>query len=146
MKAKFKTSWNASKQPRKQRKYLANAPLHVKRKLLSVNLSKALRKEYGVRNVEVRKGDSVKIMRGKFKKQSGKVTLVSTKYQKIFIENIQAKKMDGSKVNVPSRASNLQIIALDTNDKKRKINKKNKEEQKQTPKKAKSNIKKENKE
>jgi len=45
MKQKFSTTWKASKQPRKQRKYSANAPLHIKRKMLSANLSKTLERE-----------------------------------------------------------------------------------------------------
>jgi len=68
MKQKFSTTWKASKQPRKQRKYSANAPLHIKRKMLSANLSKPLREKHKIRNIEVRKGDKVIIMRGKFKK------------------------------------------------------------------------------
>jgi len=119
MKQKFSTAWKASKQPRKQRKYLANAPLHIKRKFLSVNLSKELRKKHGKRNIPVVKGDKVKIMRGKFKKKSGKVTEVKTKRMKIYIEGIQVKKTDGSKASVPLRASNLQIIELNLDDVKR---------------------------
>jgi large subunit ribosomal protein L24 len=129
MKQKFSTSWKASKHPRKQRKYLANAPLHIKRKLLSVNLSKELRKKYGKRNIPVRKGDKVKIMRGKFKNKSGKITEVRTKMMKIYLEGIQVKKTDGSKVSVPLRASNLQIIELNLDDAKRlkKLNEEKKE-------------------
>ena len=119
MKRKFSKSWKSSKQPRKQRKYAANAPLHLKRKLLSVNLSKELRKKYSKRNIPLRKGDVVKIMRGKFKGKQGKVTEVKTKMEKIFIEKIQVKKRDGSSVNVPMKASNLQIIELNTEDRKR---------------------------
>jgi len=121
MKQKFIKSWKASTQPRKQRKYLANAPLHIKRKMLSVNLSKELRKKHEKRNIPVKKGDVVKIMRGKFKKKQGKVTSVNFKALKIFVEGIQAKKIDGSKVNVPLRASNLQIIELNLDDNKRKL-------------------------
>jgi len=121
MKQKFSTKWKASKQPRKQRKFIARAPLHIKRKLLSVNLSKELRKKQGKRNVVARKGDIVKIMRGKFKKKQGKIIEVKTKLGKIYIEGIQAKKMDGSKTNVPIKASNLQIIELNVDDKKRKL-------------------------
>jgi len=121
MKQKFSTKWKASKQPRKQRKFIARAPLHIKRKLLSVNLSKELRKKQGKRNVVARKGDIVKIMRGKFKKKQGKIIEVKTKLGKIYIEGIQAKKMDGSKTNVPLKASNLQIIELNVDDKKRKL-------------------------
>jgi len=119
MKKIFSTKWTGSKQPRKQRKYLAKAPLHLKRKLLSVNLSKALRAIQNTRNVPVIKGDKVKIMRGKFKGKEGKVTEVLVKQLKIYIENIQTAKQDGSKANVPMRASNLQIIELNKEDKKR---------------------------
>ena len=119
MKNKFSRSWKSSKQPRKQRKYLANAPLHLRKKFVTVNLSKDLRKKYGKRNIPVRKGDTVKIVRGKFKKKQGKITEIKLKKLKIIIEGIQAKKTDGSKVNVPIKASNLQIIELNLDDKKR---------------------------
>ena len=119
MKEKFSTSWKASKQPRKQRKFIANAPLHLKRKMLSSNLSKPLRGKHKIRNIELRKGDKVIIMRGKFKKKQGKVIEVKTKLLKVYIEGIQIKKTDGSKVNVPLKASNLQIVELNLEDKKR---------------------------
>ena len=130
MKNKFSKHWKASKQPRKQRKYAANAPLHLKRKLLSVNLSKELRKKIKKRNVVVRKGDTVKIMRGKFKTKSGKITEVNVKTSKVKIEGIMVKKQDGSKVNIKMRPSNLQIIELNLEDKKRM--KQNKEENKKS--------------
>jgi large subunit ribosomal protein L24 len=119
MKKKFSTKWKASKQPRKQRKYSANAPLHLKKKLISANLSKELRKKYSKRSIPVRKGDIVKIMRGKFKGKKGKVIEVRMKYGKIIIEGIQVKKQDGSKINFPLRASNLQVTELNLEDKKR---------------------------
>jgi large subunit ribosomal protein L24 len=131
MKQKFSKHWKASKQPRKQRKYTANAPLHIKRKLLNVNLSKELRKKYSRRNIPVRKGDEVKIMRGKFKKKQGKIIGVDVKNSKIKIDTIMIKKRDGSKVNVKIHPSNLQIIALNLDDKKRmKIMNKEKTEKK----------------
>ena len=119
MKKKFSKSWKASKQPRKQRKYLANAPLHIRKKFVSVNLSKELRKSHGRRNIPVKKGDTVKIMRGKFKSKQGKVTEVKLKLSKVSVEGIQVKKQDNSKVNVRLQPSNLQIIELNLEDKKR---------------------------
>jgi large subunit ribosomal protein L24 len=119
MKQKFSTHWKASKQPRKQRKYTANAPLHIKRKLLGVNLSKELRKKYSKRNIPVRKGDEIRVMRGKFKGKQGKIISIDTKSSKIKIDSIMIKKQDGSKVNVRVHPSNLQIITLNTEDKKR---------------------------
>ena len=122
MKRKFSTSWIGSSQPRKQRKYRANAPIHIKRNLLSVSLSKELRKKYGKRNISIRKGDVVKITKGKFKGKQGKVLIVKIKREKIYIDGMNVKKQDGSKVNVPFRAPNLQIVELYLEDKKR-INK-----------------------
>jgi large subunit ribosomal protein L24 len=112
MKQVFSKSWKSSKQPRKQRKYQANAPLSIKKKFLSTNISKTLRTKIGKRNVVIRKGDIVKIMRGSFKGKSGKVEKVLVKYEKIYVEGITRKKMDGSKVNVPLKASNLQITEM----------------------------------
>ncbi len=119
MKQEFSTHWNSSKRPSKQRKYIAKAPLHIKRKLLSVNLSKELRKKYSRRNIPVVKGDTVKVMRGKFKNKIGKITNVFTKISKVTLEGIQVKKQDGSKANIKLRPSNLQITELNLNDKKR---------------------------
>ncbi len=119
MKQKFSKHWKASKQPRKQRKYAANAPLHIKKKLLNVNLSKELRKKYNKRSIVVRKGDNVKIMRGKFKNKSGKIIELDIKSTKIKIDGINIKKKDGSKVNVKIHPSNLQIMELNLDDKKR---------------------------
>ena len=119
MKKKFSKSWKSSKQPRKQRKYLANAPLHIRKKFLSVNLSKDLRKKYGKRNIPIKKGDVVKILRGKFKKKQGKIKEVKLKTSKITIDGIQVKKQDGSKTDVKLQPSNLQIIELNTEDQRR---------------------------
>ena len=149
MKNKFSKHWKSSKRPSKQRKYLANAPLHIKRKLLSVNLSKELRKKHKRRNIPVRKGDNVKIMRGKFKGKNGKIISIDTKASKIKIEGIMIKKQDGSKVNVKMHPSNLQIIDLNLDDKKRmkiqKEEKKTKEQKKSEETKTKIEEKKETK-
>ncbi len=150
MKKKFSSKWKASKNPRKQRKYLANAPLHLKRKNLSSNLSKELRKKYNMKNIPVKKEDTVRIMRGSFKGKKGKVSEVKTKLSKIIIEGIQRKKQDGSKVSVPINASNLQIVELNIEDKKRmkkiRENEKDKETEKEEKKKAKEMKKTEKKE
>lgn len=119
MKKLFSKSWKSSKQPRKQRKYLAHAPIHLRKKFVSVSLSKELRQKYGKRNLPVKKGDVVKIMRGKFKKKQGKITEVKLKISKVIVEGMQIKKQDGSKVNVRLQPSNLQIIELNLEDKKR---------------------------
>jgi large subunit ribosomal protein L24 len=119
MKKEFSTKWKASKRKAKQRKYAFKAPLHLKKKLLSSNLSKELREKYQKRNLEIRKEDKVRIMRGKFKGKTGKIIEVKVKSLKVYVEGIQKKKQDGSKVNLPLKASNLQIIEVNDSDKKR---------------------------
>ncbi len=119
MKKHFSKHWKASRQPRKQVKYRANAPLHIKHKFMSANLDKELRKKYGKRSFPLRKGDSVKILRGEFKKKTGKVGAVDLKKLRIAIEGLQKTKKDGSKINVWFDPSKLQIKELNLDDKKR---------------------------
>ena len=45
MKKEFTTTWKESNQPRKQRKYLYNLPLHLRQKQMSATLDKELRKK-----------------------------------------------------------------------------------------------------
>ena len=120
MKQKFSTKWVGSKLPRKQRKYRANAPLHIKHKMMSSNLSKELRTKYGKRSFPIKKGDSIRIMKGEFKKKTGKIDSVSLKKGRVIIEGISRSKKDGSKVSVYFNPSNLQIKELNLDDMKRK--------------------------
>lgn len=115
----FSNMWKASKKPRKQRKYRAKAPLHIKQSFLSSNLSKELREKHSTRNIPVVKGDEVKILRGQFKKLIGKVETVDHKKQKVFVKGAEVAKKDGSKSFYPLNASNIQIVKLITSDKKR---------------------------
>lgn len=120
MKVEWSKNWNASKRPSKQRKYAYNAPLHVQHSFLGAHLSPELRKKYTFRSLALRKGDKVKILRGQYKKKTGKVTRVLMKAQKVYIEGIETLKKDGSKVLVPVHPSNLMITELDLADKYRK--------------------------
>ena len=120
MKQTFSKSWKSSKQPRKQRKYRHNAPLHILRKFIRSNLSKVLREKYEKRTFGVIKGDKVKIMRGQFKGKIGKVERINVKEEKIYIQGIEVIKRDGSKAFYPIHPSNLQITELKLEDKKRK--------------------------
>jgi len=120
MKQKFSNKWAASRQPRKQVKYRANAPMHIRHNLMSSNLSKDLRKKYGKRSFPIRKNDSVKIMRGEFKGKTGKIDSVDLKKLRIMIAGIFRSKKDGTKVGVYFNPSNLQIQELDLEDVKRR--------------------------
>lgn len=98
---------------------------------MSANLSKELRKKYRKRSLPLRKGDTVKIMRGKFRKKTGKIAVVDAKKMKVEIEGMQIKKQDGSKANVKFNPPFLQITELNLEDRKRNealIRQKNKSE------------------
>jgi large subunit ribosomal protein L24 len=119
MKSDYSKTWVASKQTRKQRKYRFNAPFHTRSKFLHANLSKELRKKYDLRNIRVKKGDKVKILRGNHRKHVGKVERVDVARTKVFIEKVEMVKKDGNKSLKPFDPSNLQIIELDLSDKRR---------------------------
>ena len=119
MKSKFSSSWISSKQPRKQRKFRENAPLHQKHRFLSAHLSKDLRAKYGKRSLPLRKGDEVLVMRGSFKKKKAKVDSVNLKRLIVTLEGIQRTKKDGTKIAVYFYPSILQIISLNLDDRKR---------------------------
>lgn len=121
MKKDWSPEWVSSKQPRKQRKYRYNAPLHVRQKFVSAHLSKALRERFGKRSLQIRKGDEVKVMRGSGKGHKGKVERVDLKKAKIYIEGLTVKKTDGSEVLRPIDPSNVMIIDAKMDDKRRQI-------------------------
>ncbi len=117
---KWSKNWIGSGQPRKQRKYRANAPLHVRHRFLSAHVSKTLRKEVNKRSLPVRKGDEVEIMRGEYRGKKGVVSSVSMKESKIFIDSIKRKKVSGQEVAVPVDPSNVQITKASMEDKMRR--------------------------
>lgn len=108
-----------SKKAKKQRKFLHTAPLHIRRKLMSAHLSKDLKKKYGVRSMPVRKGDEIEVMRGKFKKRTGRVTRIDTKKYRLYVDGIMIKRTDGTERQAPLHSSKLKITTLVLDDKKR---------------------------
>ena len=115
----FSKHWIRSKNPKQQRKYRANAPLHIKQKFVSAHLSKELRQKYKRRSLGLRKGDKVKVMRGQYKKKTGKIDRVDLKNTRVYIEGIDIIKKEGSKALFPINPSNVMIIELNLDDKKR---------------------------
>jgi large subunit ribosomal protein L24 len=106
-----------SMKPRKQRKELYNAPLHVKRKGISAHLEENLLLKYDKRSISVIKGDTIKVMRGSFKGHEDKVAKVNIKKRNIEIEGITMSKADGNKIAKPIDASNVLITKLNLTDK-----------------------------
>ena len=72
-----------------------------------------------MRNIEVRKGDEVKIMRGKFKGKQGKVGEVDVKHTRIQVDGANRSKSGGEKIETWFHASNVKIISLELKDNRR---------------------------
>lgn len=106
--------------PSKSRLIVYKAPLHKKSKWIRSILSKELREKYKVRNVRVRVGDVVRVMRGEYKGVEGRVKRVDVKTGRLEIEGIQREKVRGDKVPVMIHASKVMIVSLDLSDKLRK--------------------------
>lgn len=113
----FSKTWKSSKKPRKQRKYRIFAPVHTKQKFVHSHLSRELRKKYGKRNIGLRKGDKVKVLRGNFRKHEGKVENIDLKGTRIFVSGIEITKRDGTKKLVALHPSNLMVTELNLDDK-----------------------------
>ena len=112
--------WRKSRNIKKQRKYSYNAPLHIARKMMSVRLAKDLKTKYAKRNIPIRKGDKVKIVVGQFKGKITKVNLVDIKHRSVYLDDVFAVKKDGNKLPVSIHPSNLMILELNMEDKRRK--------------------------
>ena len=121
MRNEWSSSWKSSKQPRKQRKYRYNAPLHVRRKFLSAPLSKELKEKLGRNSIPVRSGDTVQIMRGDFKGIVGKVERVSLKKLKVYVDKARVKKADGKETMRAIDPSNIMIVEMAEDAKRLKV-------------------------
>ncbi len=109
-----------TKNPGKQRKMLFNAPAHIRHKFMAAPLSPELLAQRGVKALPVRKGDTVRIMRGDHKGFDGKVSRVDLKHYRVFLEGLTREKVDGSTVFVALHPSKIMIRNLNLDDKLRK--------------------------
>ncbi len=103
--------------PRKQRKFRYDAPLHIRQKWVRVHLAKELRQKLKKRAQGVKKGDTVKVVRGKFKGRSGKITAVDLGSCRVQVEGLLLKKQSGKELMAPLDPSNL--ILTDISERKK---------------------------
>ena len=109
-----------AKKPGKQRKSLYNAPAHLRHKFMAVPLSPELISSKGTKALPVRKGDTVRVMRGDHKGFEGKVSRIDLKRYRIFIEGLTREKVDGTNIFVSVHPSKVMIKNLKLDDKWRK--------------------------
>jgi large subunit ribosomal protein L24 len=109
----------SSIQPRKQRLAMYTAPHHVARKAMASHLSEELLLKYNRRSVTVIQGDEVKVLRGDHKGKTGRILGVDVPARKVTVAGVTNKKADGTEVALPVHASNLVIVKLNLEDKRR---------------------------
>lgn len=109
-----------TKNPGKQRKMPFNAPAHVRHKLMAAPLSPELLAQKGIKAMPVRKGDSVRVIRGDHKGFEGKVSRIDLKHYRVYIEGLTREKVDGKTVFVALHPSKIMIRTLNLDDKARK--------------------------
>ncbi len=108
------------KDPSKQRKRLFNAPAHIRHKMMAAPLSSELQASRGAKTLPVRRGDTVRILRGDNKGFEGKVSRVDLKAYRIYMEGLTREKVDGTNIFLAVHPSKVQIRNLNLDDKYRK--------------------------
>jgi large subunit ribosomal protein L24 len=108
-----------SSKPKKQRIMQKEAPLHLKRKMMGCHLSEELQKKHNKKSISAIKGDKVKVMSGQFKGKTGNIEKIDTKKLKVVVSGVEIQKKDGTKIRMPIHISNVMIIELKLDDKKR---------------------------
>jgi len=103
--------------PGLQRKRLFQAPLHLRYKQFAAPLSPELRRSRGFNSLPLRKGDTVRVMRGDRKGIEGKVNKVDRKKYRISVEGLTREKVDGTAIPVLVHPSKVMIITLNLDDK-----------------------------
>jgi large subunit ribosomal protein L24 len=107
------------KDPRKQRKRLFNAPAHLRHKMMAAPLAPELVSR-GAKTLPVRKGDTVRVVRGDHIGFEGKVNRVDLKRYRITLEGLTREKVDGTNIFVSIHPSKVMIKSLKLDDKWRK--------------------------
>lgn len=103
--------------PGKQRKKLYQAPLHKRHRQFSAPLSPELKSSHNTNSVPVRKGDTVRVMRGDYKGFEGKITGINLKNYRVFVEGVTREKVDGTTVPFLIHPSKVMITQLNLDDK-----------------------------
>jgi large subunit ribosomal protein L24 len=104
----------------KVRKRLFTASLHIKSARVSAHLSDDLKSKYSKNSIRVRKGDTVKVLRGAYEGVEGKIQTVNIKTCRIIVEGITREKVAGGTTPVEIHVSKVMIVGLNLDDKLRK--------------------------
>jgi large subunit ribosomal protein L24 len=106
-----------------ERKKYHTEKLHKRKNRLHAHLSKELKSKLKVkkRAILVRKGDTVRIMRGPGKGKEAKIGDVNTVRRKVFVEGVVAETAKGRETPAPLEPSNLLLLSLEPTKERKKL-------------------------
>ncbi|MBU0533025.1 50S ribosomal protein L24 [Candidatus Micrarchaeota archaeon] len=106
-----------------ERKKYYSEKLHKRKKRICAHLSKELRAKLKnkKRSLQVRKGDTVKIMRGPRKGKEAKISKVNVVKRKVYLEGITVTNARAREVFIPLDPSNLLLTGLEATPERKKM-------------------------
>jgi large subunit ribosomal protein L24 len=106
-----------------ERKRYHTEPLHRRKGRMHAHLSKELRSRLKSkkRAISLRKGDTVKVMRGPHKGKEAKVGDVNVVRRKVFLEGVVVSNARGREVPIALEASNLLLVSLESTPERKEI-------------------------
>jgi large subunit ribosomal protein L24 len=111
-----KVRGTSSRKPGEQRKALYRAPQHVRRRRMTLPLSRELRSRYRRRRIPVRKGDTVRVLAGSFAGREERVARVDLRHYFVVLDNVTLRKADKKLKQLPLSTGHLMITKLNLSD------------------------------
>jgi large subunit ribosomal protein L24 len=102
--------------PRRQRRAIYTAPVHERRRLMTVPLSRELRRRFHRRSLALRKGDTVRVMSGSFVGREERVAKIDRRGFAVTLDNVTLKTGEEKLKPLAIRTSHLVITRLNLAD------------------------------
>ncbi|MGP8073272.1 MAG: 50S ribosomal protein L24 [Thermoplasmata archaeon] len=102
--------------PRRQRRAVYNADTFERRLRMTVPLSRELRSRFHRRSVPLRKGDTVRVMKGSFVGREERVAKIDRRGYTVTLDNVTLKSGEEKLKPLPVRTNHLLIVRLNLAD------------------------------
>jgi large subunit ribosomal protein L24 len=102
--------------PRRQRKAVYEADIFERRLRMTVPLSRELRARFHRRSVPLRKGDTVRVMKGSFVGREERVQKVDRRSYTVTLDNVTLKSGEEKLKPLPIRTAHLLLVRLNLAD------------------------------
>jgi large subunit ribosomal protein L24 len=102
--------------PRRQRRAVYTATTFERRRRMTVPLSRELRARFHLRSVPLRKGDTVRVMRGSYVGREERVAKIDRRAYSVTLDNVTLKSGEEKLKPLPVRTNHLLIVRLNLAD------------------------------